>query len=317
MTSSKTPTTPTTPSTQDTPRFQQLQQRMTQAIRDPEQHAYHTEDLAGAPIEARRIQVYQSLLLNNLEQLFSQVFPVSRSLLGELIWADLVAEFLKRHHAKTPLFHRLGQEWIQFLHTHIDSEWLAKQLHSLHPLKPLALLELAHYEWTELDLFTQPLATNIVSELNPLNTLNAVNSKADVMPSDAYFWSKQYQLSPEVRPLAYEWPVHQLSKENRPSLPEATFLLAQRRVLSNEQLNIDFHQITPVLHCFLSAFSDKPLDAQINTQAWQPVAKKTGSALQEVADWLEIDAELLREGLKKTLPALIAQGWLTPVKEKV
>jgi len=80
------------------------------------------------------------LFFNNLRGFFSNIFPVLTSIMGNERWLELIREYLQKHDSKTPLFHELGQEFLDFLQNEYES--LAND--------PPFILELAHYEWVEL-----------------------------------------------------------------------------------------------------------------------------------------------------------------------
>jgi len=73
--------------------------------------------------------------------LLSGFFPVMDSLFTEPNWRQLIAEFIRDFKAETPYFPKLGEEFIFFLSAR-DGE---------KDDLPF-LLELAHYEWIELEL---------------------------------------------------------------------------------------------------------------------------------------------------------------------
>ena len=104
-------------------------------VRDPGAHP-------GPPgIEPRRLAIYRDLVHNNLDGLLAGNFPVIRQTLGDADWDALLRRFLARHRSDTPLFTRLGLEFVAFLESEDAADaarpWLA---------------ELAHYEWAELGL---------------------------------------------------------------------------------------------------------------------------------------------------------------------
>lgn len=206
------------------PYFQQLQLQFTAHIRNPQKYDYQPE--TEKPIEARRLKIYEELFFNNLQDFFSQLFPVCNEILGESRWLLLVREYIAKHKAQTPLFHELGEEFLDFLQTEYS------------PLEsdPDFLLELAHYEWVELALG--------VSEEQGFEKDN--QSEIDL--------NFEYQISPLAWLLAYEWPVHQLSKDNQPQEKpnQATTLLVYSE--SAEQERIDFIALTPLLYQWLLSF---------------------------------------------------------------
>ncbi|BCN94068.1 hypothetical protein THMIRHAM_18530 [Thiomicrorhabdus immobilis] len=170
---------------QSLPYFQQLQLQFTAHMRHPQRYAYQPEN--EPQIENRRLKVYGELFFNNIQDIFSQIFPVCKSILGEPRWMLLIREYMFKHQAQTPLFHQLGEEFLAFLQNEFA------------PLEedPKFLLELAHYEWVE-------LALTVSEELG--------FEKDSQHPIDL---DSPYKVSPLAWLLAYEWPVHQLSKENQ------------------------------------------------------------------------------------------------------
>lgn len=207
--------------TDQPPYFQQLQQQFAQHIRDPQNSAYAPQD--ALPIESRRLGVYQQLFFNNIDSFFSQIFPVSQQILGESRWHELIREYMVKHKARTPLFHRLGEEFLDFLQTEFTPQ----------ESDPKFLLELAHYEWVELALS--------VSSDEGFSPLTEPQSQLDL--------DQAYQLSAVAWPLAYEWPVHQLSDRFRPAdkPDQVTTLLVYR----GADDRIDFMALTPLLYQWL------------------------------------------------------------------
>ena len=107
--------------------------------------ARHVRDPAAHPgppgIEARRLKIYSDLVYNNLDGLLAGNFPVIRKTLDDADWRALLRRFLTTHHSDTPLFTRLGLEFVAFLQSEAGTD----------PARPW-LAELAHYEWAELGL---------------------------------------------------------------------------------------------------------------------------------------------------------------------
>lgn len=161
--------------------LQNIQQTFCNYLRNPE----------GEPIpdglNSRRINVYRDLVFNNIESLLGNNFPVIKSILesGEhsVPWETLIREFISTYSAKTPLFTELGNEFYGFL----------QQRTSTYPIPPY-LIELAHYEKLEVELFYCELeaTTN-----QPLPNFEQV----------------ALQLSPLAKIYQYQFPVHQLSRE--------------------------------------------------------------------------------------------------------
>ena len=259
--------------------FQQLQSQFAGHIRDPENTVYAPE--GQQPIEPRRLLAYQELFFNNIDSFFSKMCPICVEVLGRERWLQILREYMIKHQSQTPLFHELGEEFLTFLQAEFE------------PLEsdPPFLLELAHYEWVELALS--------VSTDEGFEESSEVQS-SDVETSHVIDLDLQYQLSPVAWPLAYEWPVHQISKDFQPThKPEdVTTLLVYRHLdsnhssaaqgpLSEQSLEvIDFMTITPLLY------------------QWLNVLETAGSAREafaQVADPYQLTPELLEDVLQDLL----------------
>lgn len=206
------------------PYFQQLQVQFATHIRNPDEVAYQPDN--EQPIEPRRLKAYEELFFNNLQDFFSQLFPVCKQILGDSRWSEIVREYMIKHNAKTPLFHQLGEEFLLFL----ESEF------SLLESDPKFLLELAHYEWVELALSVSEEIGLTVDDTQPIDL------------------DLSYELSPLAWLLAYEWPVHQLAKAFQPNKKpaETTTLLVYRMEDKQGNERVDFMSLTPLLYQWLA-----------------------------------------------------------------
>lgn len=180
-------------------------------VRDPASHP-------GPPgIPERRLRVYRELVFNNLGGLLAGTFPVIRRTLGDDAWRDLLRRFLATHRSQTPLFTRLGLEFVAFL-AHIDD-----------PARPW-LAELADYEWAELGLQLSQAAAP------------ATDAMADLLDG-------RPALSPLAWPRAYRWPVHRIGPDFQPGAPppQPTLLLLRRDAGGR----VHFSQLSPLLYRLL------------------------------------------------------------------
>jgi len=177
--------------------FQEYQRDFTAHIRDPR----NVSRPKGVP--ARRMKVYNELLRNNLEGFLLSCFPVTRKILGKRRWERLVTAFFRDHVCHTPFFRQIPEEFLKYLQTEIPAS----------ASLPEFLLELAHYEWVELELDTSDRDAN----------LPAYDPSGDLLTGRPV-------LNPVLRVLAYRWPVHRLSQRFKPAHPpaETTFMLAFR-----------------------------------------------------------------------------------------
>lgn len=202
-----------------TPSFQKIQQAFAEHLRNPQEIPYDDELLPEAlPIEPRRMALYESLFFNNVDDFFSSQFPVLKDVLGKQRWLEIMREYMVKHRAKTPLFHELGQEFLEFLQSSYEPK----------DSDPKFIFELAHYEWVEVALATAM----------EVGFQNPVTKTLDI--------HQYYEVSPIAWPLSYQWPVHDISAELIPNeMPEKpTTLLVYRD--TNDQ--VKFLELTPMLY---------------------------------------------------------------------
>lgn len=170
----------------DRPDFQKKQYEFAAHIRDPEHAA------APEGIEDRRMGVYRRLFFNNLRNLLGGMFPVIRKILSDEQWSALIRQFMQQHKALTPYFLELPREFLGFL----QNEYRLKD--DDYPF----LLELAHYEYAEIELSISE-QENDLSEVDPTDDL-----LANVPVKSAL-----------ARVFVYNWPVHRISKDYLPDQP--------------------------------------------------------------------------------------------------
>lgn len=167
--------------------FTQVQQAFMAHIRDPQQHTKPSD------VEERRMAIYRDLFFNNVDGFVSSAYPVLKSLYSEQAWHRLVRQFFSQHDCKSPYFLDIAGEFLAFLAN--DYEMQSDD--------PAFMLELAHYEWVELDV---SVAQEVAEE---------VSLSAHQVTSSALF------LSSLARNLSYSFPVHTISADNQPSEPAA------------------------------------------------------------------------------------------------
>jgi len=175
------------------PEFQRFQQAFIAHIRDPKAHP------RPAGVDARRMNVYNELLFNNVEGFLLACFPVLRQVLGARKWKRLVRAFFSTHRSRTPYFRQIPDEFVQFL----QNEWAPPEGY------PPFTLALAHYEWIELVLSVSNRSVEC-----------AVDSQGDLLDGVPL-------LNPVLANLRYEWPVQRIAPRRRVQ-PEETWLLVFR-----------------------------------------------------------------------------------------
>jgi len=172
--------------------FVKSQQELAHAIRFPEDET---------SFDKRRIDVYRELFFNNIEGFCASAFPVLKSVLAETKWLELIRSFFQQHRCETPHFIEISQEFLSYLAESQDIlpwPWC---------------LELAHYEWVE-------LACSVVEDA-------AIDTKVEL--SSSLSPEQIFSLPESTWPLAYTFPVHTITQDNRESVvEEATYLIVYR-----------------------------------------------------------------------------------------
>lgn len=190
--------------------FQKLQYRFAAHLRNPKRHT------APAGIEARRMRVYAELFYNNVEGFLATAFPVLRRITPDARWHAMARDFFERHESRQPLFHRIAEEFLDYL----EHERRVKS-------DPVFLRQLAHYEWAELALSVS------AQQLTPA----LADPNGDLLAGVPV-------LSPLAWPLRYDYAVHRIGPDFQPSRPDAqpTCVIVYR----NRQDEVKFMEINAV-----------------------------------------------------------------------
>ncbi|WP_329891376.1 DNA-binding domain-containing protein [Stenotrophomonas sp. SMYL11] len=191
-----------------------LQQRWADHVRDPSMPA-------PDGIDARRLAVYRRLCIDSLDSLLAGSLPRLQAQLGGARWRSLVEHYYAHHVCHTPLFPQIASEF---------AAWLAMQ-------DALALptwaAELAHYDSTQQSLHIETRAAG--------RSLHRVPVDSDVLA-----------VSPLVRVLGYQWPVHEdpMLGNAPPTMP--TLLLLRRP----GDFSLRVEELSPLAYALLLAFGD-------------------------------------------------------------
>lgn len=192
--------------------FQRYQLAFTAHIRNPELHP------KPANVVEKRMAVYRESVFNNIFESVSICFPVCQNVLGKRKWRHLIRNFVANYSANSPIFREIPQQFLAFLESVTD----------LPPyLKPLA-----HYEWIELAIISQQ--TNKLETSKSNTELNYLDDLITLVPASAL--------------LAYDYPVHKISKRFKPTSTEKTYLL----VFRNTSFEVKFIVLNPVTFSLLS-----------------------------------------------------------------
>lgn len=229
------------------PEFQQYQLAFTAHIRQPALNSKPSK------VQNARMAVYRNAIFNNFLSIVSACFPVAQQVMGVRAWKNLVRRFVAEHATKTPIFKEIPYEFVQYLATLKDI--------------PPYLQALTHYEWVELEVANQSLDEAWKMPEVEVNLL-------DEIPQFA-----AHQL------LAYDYPVHRISKKQIPDTITPTFLLVYR----NQNFDIKFIALNPVTYRLLCLLKEQP---RTGRQALTALAQE----LQQAPDMiLQFGAGILHE----------------------
>jgi len=202
----------------DRPAFQDRQYAFAAHIRDPEN--------APAPdgIEDRRMAIYRELFFNNISNLLGTMFPVLRRIHTNGQWRRFIRLFMRRHLSQTPYFLKLPEEFLAFLQDEfepVDEDF------------PF-LVELAHYEYAELEL----------SVSTDEDDLSGVDPDGDLLAAVP-------QKSALARAFAYQYPVHRISPDFLPVEAAPVWLALYR----DDQDKVRFLELNAVTAALLEAIA--------------------------------------------------------------
>jgi hypothetical protein len=193
--------------------FQKYQLEFTAHIRNP------SANKKPAKVKDARMAVYREIVFNNIFGSVSACFPVCKSILGVHAWKKLVREFFAQHQATSPIFREIPQQFLQFLKT-------TKNLADYFE-------QLAHYEWVELAVGSQP------------TTPIKLSKKMDLL-------NETPVLAPSHMLLEYDFAVHKISKTHIPKTKEKTFLL----VFRNAKNAVKFIELNPMTYQLLKLIDE-------------------------------------------------------------
>ncbi len=220
-----------------------------------------------------RMALYRELFRNNVESFLAESFPVLHQLLSPPQWQAMVDDFFARHACGTPLFTRLGEEFIAYL----------RDVRGTVPEDPPYLLELAHYEWVELGLALSEAEALPATRLAPDRLIES-----------------ELRLSPLAWPLRYRHAVHRVGAAGQhvqPS-PEPVHLLVYR----DAEERVVFLEIDAPAYALVSALQS--LGAADARELLQTLAELvgTGPSAAFMERGLALIADLQQRGVIAATP---------------
>ncbi|GAB2601425.1 HvfC family RiPP maturation protein [Nitrincola alkalisediminis] len=198
--------------------------KLTHAIRNPEE--------VSLEIEPRRLEVYQRLFFNNINNFVSSAFPVFKQIVSDEWWLNEIRGFMSNYRCQSPRFYDIAEQFLDYLQSDVRPS--TEQ-------DPPFMHELMRYEWLELFL-----------EL----------ADAEFDGGETPQLNYGINLSPLSLLEAYSYPVHLINRDNQPTEPSLhpTFLLVYR----NRNDKIVFEHLNPFSAHLFALISDQPETALEN-----------------------------------------------------
>jgi hypothetical protein len=178
------------------PAFVQAQREFARYLRDPDTHAIPLN------LPEPHIAVYRDAVLYNIERFMADNFPRVKAVFDPPRWHAMVRDYLVRHRADTPVFARLPGEFLAYLeHERNDTD------------DPPYLYELAHFDWLENALGTDPRRID----------LTGIDPNGDLLDAPQV-------VNPIHIVVSYRFPVHGIDANYQPveAPAQATHLIAFR-----------------------------------------------------------------------------------------
>jgi len=202
--------------------LKQHQTSMAQYLRDP------LNTSAPKELDERRVSIYSELVFNNIESQLSASFPVISSILSKENWYSIIREFIRDYRAQTPYFTQLSAEFVTFIANRTLAGTENKAEYDF-------LLELAHYERVELDLYM----------------MDEDHERASIKEADLL--TTPISLASTTQLLAYAYPVHQISTDFLPreAPTQPTFLL----LFQDQEQEVRFFELQPLAYRLVEKLS--------------------------------------------------------------
>ena len=197
--------------------LQQTQQAFCAWVRDPR------SDLP-AEFATERMQVYRTLLFNNVSSFINLVYPIARTLLSETKWQSLLQDFFQNAQNQSPFYNDIS---LQF------REYLDEQQHPVLQEYPW-LAELLQFEWLELYLDTVEIEEKTFS------------------PASAW------QLNTHIWILVYQYPVYLWTTEQQYFEHSPSAVMVWR----NHHDQVCVEPLSPLFACLIEQLNLKALTEQ-------------------------------------------------------
>lgn len=177
-------------------------------------------------IKAENIGQYRRLVYNTVDDMLQNAYPLTKDLLEEEEWNELVAAFFRDHPCQSPQVWYMPKELIVYLDA------------MAHPLKVKYsfIMELLNFEWTEVEIF--------MMEDKVVSARQAGNILVDKLI-----------INPEHKLLNFNYPVHQKRAGEIAAGDYGQYFLVAHR---NKDGDVVFTSLSPALFSMLEFIESAP-----------------------------------------------------------
>lgn len=202
------------------------------------------QDIPG--IHNGNVVHYRKLVMNVVDDMLQNAYPLTHDLLQEAEWDSLVADFFAGHSCKSPQVWYMPKELMEFL---VDTD------HALLKQYPM-LRNLLQFEWMETAMF-------MMQDIPVVYTRNG----------DLLF--SKLVLNPEHRLTALDYPVHRKKASEMGPEDQQPYYLAVHR---DEAGQIIFTELSPALVRVIEHLQERAVSIQ---ELYQLIEQDWGIQLEE------------------------------------
>ncbi len=187
---------------------------------------YSDENSENFPQE--RLNIYKSLIFNNIEDTCAKAFPITKHILNEN-WNNLIKNFIKEENLSSPYLQDVPFEFFNF----------CKNFEGLEDF----ITELMFYELIELEVFNKDI---------PLVKAN-------------FSWNYVYRLSETAILKEFSYPVHKLNEIGIENLKRLKGNFPLIIYLNPKNFDVEYLEITKFLFEILEKINEDSLKNIVNT----------------------------------------------------
>jgi len=183
----------------------------------------HNEEILG--VKKDRLHHYKRLIYNIIDDAIESAYPITRSILTNEQWKEMIDAFVKEHQCHHPQLFRMPGELIEF----VQLKKIDEKFNLPH------LIDALLFEWAEVEIHSMQD-----------EELPSVNSTGDFLNSTIIF-------SPYCQLLNLAYPIHKLNSINIIEAKGEYFILVYRE----ENGTVQYLELTALTYFLISNLSEE------------------------------------------------------------